>query len=131
MTRLRICALVVAVGFLSALSSVASAQEWGTLKGKFVFDGKPPVPKAINVTKEPACEAHKLVDESVVVGDDGGLANVVVYLYLGRGKKVSAVHPDYEKTANDKVVLSNENCRFEPHVALLRTSRTCRAERDT
>ncbi len=124
MTRLRICALVTAIGLVSLLSSVASAQEWGTLKGKFVFDGKPPTPKAINVTKEPACEAHNLVDESVVVGDDGGLANVVVYLYLGRGKKVSAVHPDYEKTAGDKVVLSNENCRFEPHVALLRTSQT-------
>ena len=64
------------------------------------------------------------MDESIVVGSDGGLANVIVYLYLGRGKKVSAVHPDYEKTAGDKVVLSNENCRFEPHIVLLRTSQT-------
>ena len=34
------------------------------------------------------------------------------------------VGPDYAKTASDKVELDNKNCRFEPHVALMRTTQT-------
>jgi len=68
----------------------------------------------------PECSAHKIVDEAVVVGKDGSLANVVVYL---RTKKPD-ISPDYEKTAKDEVVLDNKECRFNPHVSVLRTSQT-------
>ena len=39
-----------------------------------------------------------------------------------RGPKDVKVHPDYAKTAKDKVVLDNQHCRFEPHVLAMRTS---------
>jgi len=102
----------------------ANAEEWGTLKGRFVYDGQAPAPKPIDTSKEPQCAAHHVVDESLIVGENGGLANAVVYLYTSRRQKPPAVHPDYEKTAKDKVELNNHGCRFEPHVLPLRTSQT-------
>jgi hypothetical protein len=60
-----------------------------------------------------------VVDESLVVGDKGGLANVVIWV---RGPKDVKVHPDYAKTAKDKVTLDNQHCRFQPHVTTMRTS---------
>lgn len=109
-------AFVVALGFLSA----AHAQEWGTLKGRFVFDGDVPEAKDVNVTKDTEfCSKHDLKDEEVVVGEKKGLANTFVYLYLKRGAKAT-IHPDLEKPG-EPIVLDNKGCRFEPHVLLVRT----------
>jgi plastocyanin len=105
-------ALVVAALALS-VSSTASA-EWGTLKGRFVLEGDVPAVAPLNVDKDvEVCGKHKLVSEEVVVGDDKGIANVVVFV---RDKKVK-VKPELEAAAKDaKPVLDNLNCRFEPHV---------------
>ncbi len=111
---------------LCALAMVASAtgafaQEWGTLTGRLVLDGAAPDPAAINVSKDPEyCGQHNLVEETVVIGKEGGLTNAFVYLYLKRGKTVP-VHPDLEAIPAEPVVLDNKGCRFEPHVLLLRT----------
>jgi len=100
----------------------ASAADWGSLSGRFVLDGDLDEPKAINVTKDAEfCGKHPLVDETVVVGENGALTNVLVYLYVKRGKSVS-VHPDLEEASSDPAVLDNKGCRFEPHVLLVRTS---------
>ena len=114
------------VGLLVACAAApAHAADWGNVKGKFTFDGTAPTPAAIKVDKDPAvCGKHGLVDESVVVGKDGGIANVVVALYLKAGAKKPDVHPDYAKSAKDEVTLDNTKCRFEPHVAIVRTSQT-------
>lgn len=100
-----------------ASAAVAQAEEWATLTGRFVYDGKAPTPAAIDTSKDANCKV-KLTDEKVVVDDKGGLANAVVML---RTKNVK-VHPDYEKTAKEDFVLDNKNCRFEPHVGVVRTS---------
>lgn len=101
--------------------SVASAADWGTIKGRLVFKGTPPTPAKIKVDKDVAvCGKHPLVDESLVVGKDGGLANVFIY---SRAKDL-AVHPDYKETAEDNVELDNKFCRYAPHCAVLRTSQT-------
>jgi len=98
--------------------SAAGAAEWGTLTGRFVLDGKAAAPVPIQVTKDQeVCGKHKLADESLIVGPKGELANVVVYL---RTPKSPAIHPDYAKSAKQDVVLDNKNCRFEPHVSVLR-----------
>ena len=61
-----------------------------------------------------------LKTENLLVSPDGGLANAVIML---RTKNVK-VNPEYEKTAKDEVVLDNKNCRFEPHVQVVRLSQT-------
>ena len=119
----------VAAGLLALLvvglvSVPTGAAEWGTLKGRFVYDGKAPVPKKLTLTKDTEyCMQHHPVDETLVVGPDGGLANAVVSIRIKRGTKLE-VHPDYASSANEKVVVDNKFCRFEPHVAMMRTSQT-------
>ncbi|MCA9217551.1 MAG: hypothetical protein KDB27_30995 [Planctomycetales bacterium] len=108
-----------------ALTSTANAQ-WGTVKGKFTFDGTAPAQSAIKVTKDVQfCGKQDLKEEELVVNsENGGIANVVIYLYEKRGAKPPKVHPDYKASDNDKVTLDNKGCRFEPHITLLRTSQT-------
>jgi hypothetical protein len=114
------CACLLAVSFLTQGLSVQGA-DWGSLQGRLVFTGKAGEPKAISVTKDVEyCSKHTLVDEELVVGDKGGLANVFVYLYLKRGKSVD-VHADYDKLAGKHVVLDNKGCRFEPHAMTVYT----------
>jgi hypothetical protein len=101
----------------------AASGDWGNLSGRFVYDGSAPTPSPIQVTKDVEfCGKHNLVDESLVVNSGGGLANVVVWLY----EKPSKIHPSYDETASETVVLDNENCRFEPRVCVLRTTQTLR-----
>jgi hypothetical protein len=112
----------VAIAMLIAAVAVgsASAQQWGDLKGRFVYDGTPPMAKPLDINKDLQCCTVKHNDESLIVGPDGGIANVVIYL---RTPKVK-VHPDYEADAKKTVVIDNKTCHFEPHVLCMRTSQT-------
>jgi len=102
-------------------ASAASAAELATLTGRFVYDGKAPAPVKLNADKDPqVCAAHPLFDESLLVDEKGGIANGIIML---KTKNVP-VAPSYEATANAKVELDNKNCRFEPHVAVVRTTQT-------
>ncbi|MCA9167976.1 MAG: hypothetical protein KDB23_09925 [Planctomycetales bacterium] len=106
-------------------ASVARA-DWGTLTGQFVLDGAAPAATPVNVTKDEAfCGKHGLVDESISVNSsNNGISGIIVFLSVDRGKKAPTPHPDYESTATAEVRIDNKNCRFEPHVVLLRTGQT-------
>jgi hypothetical protein len=111
-------------GILVVMTSVvgqAAADEWGTLKGRFLFGGAAPTPTDLKADKDvEVCGKHKLVNEDLAVGADKGIANVVVFV---RDKSVK-VHPDLAAGKNEKVVLDNKGCRFEPHVAVVQTGQT-------
>jgi plastocyanin len=111
--------LSFAAGILSSLllGGIASADEWATIKGKFVFGGAPPAAGELKADKDvEVCGKHKLLAEELVVGGDKGIANVVVFV---RDKDVK-VNPDAAKAASAaKVTLDNKDCRFEPHVAFV------------
>ncbi|HKD35715.1 MAG TPA: hypothetical protein VKB78_02915 [Pirellulales bacterium] len=115
-------AIVTAAVAFAFVASRASAEDWGTLKGKFVFDGKAPPPTAIDVTKDQEyCGNKGLVNEELVVdATTGAIANVMLWVR----KKDVPIHPDYEKTASETVVLDNKGCRFEPHVQGIRVGQT-------
>lgn len=102
------------LGFSLVTLPSALADDWGTLKGRFVFGGETPVTPALTVDKDvQICGNHNLISEEVVVGTDKGIANVVVFV---RDKKVK-VKPELVATAQAKApVLDNLHCRFEPHV---------------
>lgn len=114
--------LVTIAAAIAIDASRASAEDWGNLKGKFVFDGPAPNPVALTIDKDPTvCGNRGLVNEDLVVDPKGGaIANVMLWV---KGKDVS-VHPDYEKTATDTVVLDNKGCRFDPHVQGVRVGQT-------
>lgn len=103
---------------LCLVNSSASADDWGTIKGRFTFGGTPPASLEIKADKDiEVCGKHKILNEELVVGADKGIANVVIFV---RDKNVK-VHPDLAKTKSEKVILDNRDCRFHPHVAVLQT----------
>lgn len=107
-----------------ALPVSAMAQGWGDLRGRIVVDGDAPEAAQLDVNKDvQVCGRMPLFDESLIVGADGGLKNVVVCLMQSRTKKQEpAVHPDYAGLADVVPVLDNNACRFEPHVTVMTTA---------
>lgn len=113
----RIACLAAALAILFCTS--AAQAQWGGLKGKIVYDGKAPAPAKIVASKDPeVCGKFPLVDETLLVDENGGVKNVVVYV---RDKGVK-VHPDADK--GGRIELDNKDCRFEPHVVTMSLSQT-------
>ena len=109
-------AVVVSCGFASG---IAAAEEWGTIKGRFLYGGDAPTAAEIKADKDvEVCGKHKLLQQELVVGADKGVANVVIFV---RDKDVK-VHPDAAAEAKaTKVVLDNKDCVFSPHVLVVHT----------
>jgi len=98
-----------------------AAGGWGTLRGRFVYDGDPPTRKKAVVNKDTeVCGAFDLRDEQLIVAEDGGLADIVLWLRT----EDTPIHEDYGATADASVELDNNQCRFEPHVVALRLGQT-------
>lgn len=117
----------LAVAMLSVLAgTAASGADTGTLAGRVVFKGKPPVAEKVDLNKDIAiCSKTHPVDEALLVNaKDGGLANVVVWLELAKGQKLPEVSIPAERKPSAEVVMTNKNCRFEPHIAVLTTKQT-------
>jgi hypothetical protein len=115
-----ICLLLIAL-FGNLVAQCANAADWGSLKGRLVFDGTPAKPKAIVAKVDTEfCSQQNLVEETLVVGEKGGLSNVFVYLYVKKGKSVD-IHPDLAEPSEKPAVLSNKGCRFEPRALIVRT----------
>jgi hypothetical protein len=107
---------IVAVLILWSVSSPAVAEQWGTLRGTFIYDGKPPKPMKLKVNPGIAvCGNLPIFGEVITVGKNGGLKNIVLWV---RTKDVD-VHPKYDKVPS--VILDNRNCAFTPHVVAVRT----------
>ncbi len=106
-------------------SDTVVAEEWGNLKGTFIYGGDPPQPARLVITKdEQECCQHHLVDESLVIQTGNhGLQNVIVFLYPARDQRVT-IHPSYQADENREQKLDNAACRFAPRVLLLRRPQT-------
>jgi plastocyanin len=107
---------LAAAAFGAALPA-AQADEWGTIKGRFLYGGDAPAAAELKADKDiEVCGKHKLLSEELAVGADKGIANVVVFV---RDKGVK-VHPDAAAEAKAaKVVLDNKDCKFTPHVVVV------------
>ncbi len=80
----------------------------GTISGTIRFSGPVSQPHQLEVSKDrDACAAKPIYDQSLVVGKDGGLANVVVTLPdLDKGE---AIQPA-------TVIFDQLGCEYVPHV---------------
>lgn len=105
-------AALVAAGLHVAPARGADSDKWADLTGKFIYDGDAPdrAKLTVDADKE-CCGKFDIRDESLMVGENGGLANVYVYV---RTKDVP-VCPELEETVDEKVVLDNRDCIFIPH----------------
>ncbi len=113
--------LLTAVSYLPA---VAEETRWGTLTGRFVYDGVPPEPPEAQVVGAVAIP----LDESLIVNPKNrGIANIAVFLRVETKELVALpIHPSYEKQAEDVVEIAIVGRRFEPRFQLLRKGQTLR-----
>jgi plastocyanin len=82
----------------------------GNIRGAITFSGTPPAGQPINMASDPYCERlGERVTETVLVGSEGGLQNVFVYVKEGLGDRVFPV-------PTTPVVLDQQGCRYTPHV---------------
>ncbi|MHC4958219.1 MAG: carboxypeptidase regulatory-like domain-containing protein [Planctomycetota bacterium] len=85
-----------------------------TIKGTVKFEGTPPKRRPIDMGSDKYCEKcyaadGKALSEKVIVGKDGGLANVFIQIKYGlRGWKFPA--------PTGEVLLDQVKCRYQPHV---------------
>jgi hypothetical protein len=116
---------LVSITLTFALTAGLAAQEYGTLKGTFVLEGKAPEPVKLVINKDEAvCGKMPQFSQNLIVAKDGGLANTVIYA-MGDPQKtevpVKNIHPSYDRLKGTEVKLDNKVCRFEPHVAKMWT----------
>jgi hypothetical protein len=86
---------------------------WSTLRGTFKFVGAPPKPGMLNVDKDTeVCGKGKgIADNSLLIGSDGGIANIVLY---ARAKRVhESAQPVKE---SPEVEFDQKGCMFLSHV---------------
>lgn len=112
------CLLLVA--FCLEASCAVGADQWGSVAGKFVLVGTPPELPELNTTGDDFCSHANPHNESLKLGAEQAIANVLVYLRPQRGEAL-AVHPDYEAAEAKAADLDNKGCAFAPHVVLVRT----------
>jgi hypothetical protein len=122
MTKITSISCLLCTLLLAFPASQLSAEGWGHLKLRLVYDGVVPKREPVTLTKDAAyCGKFKLVDDSLIVNPENkGIANVVVYV---RTKDV-AIHPDYEAQIKKPVLMDNKGCRFEPRMTILWTEQT-------
>jgi plastocyanin len=102
--RIWISALAVSAG-------ICSASAYADVTGKATLEGKAPKAKVISMAAVPACAAqhtNPVYDESIVVGANNELANVVVY--VKDGSKLGGQVP------SQPAVLDQKGCMYTPHV---------------
>ncbi len=84
----------------------------GSITGTVKLDGPAPKAQRIRMDAEPTCaKTHTtpVLSEDYVVGDKGGLGNVVVYVKDGLGNRTF-------DTPKEPVVLDQNGCIYVPHV---------------
>ncbi|HID74894.1 MAG TPA: hypothetical protein EYP56_02740 [Planctomycetaceae bacterium] len=102
----------LATGAAAARVVPAGTGQWGDLTGRLVYEGAAPERKKLKVDKDvDCCGKYDIRDESLMVGPEGGLANVYVYV---RSRRVK-ICPELEEAVGDKVLLDNRDCIFKPH----------------
>ena len=96
----------------SATVNLATA---GTIIGPVTLVGKPPTPRMIDMSSSLPClqlNPSPVASPVVVVGENGALANVAVYVKDGlQGYRF--------ETPKDPVVLDQRNCMYAPHVVAM------------
>jgi hypothetical protein len=107
----------------TATASSAEPTGWGTLAGKFTLIGAAPQRVPLKVDKDLnicAPSGMQTLDESVVIGPDNGIKNVLLYL----GTSVPAdnpkwIHESHANSASEDVIFDQKNCVFLTHVTAL------------
>ncbi|MCC9606390.1 hypothetical protein LOC68_18105 [Blastopirellula sp. JC732] len=120
---IRTPALLLTLSLILFASSAAHAQ-WGSLTGKFVVKGMTPPPLRLKVDKDvEVCGKKPIFAETLLVGPNGELKNVAVWITPARGKSAPEPHPNYLQLANVPINVDNLACVYTPHMEVIWTKR--------
>src|SRR5688572_16736671 len=75
---------------------------WGTIKGRFIYNGNPPTPglaAQFDPAKDAMCKLQVKDETLLVDGGSKGIQNILIYL-----ADADRVHPDFEKAAPAEAV---------------------------
>jgi Polysaccharide lyase family 4, domain II len=98
----------------------------GSISGTVHLDGAAPKLKSLNMAAEPACakqHSTPAMTQEALVGKDGALENVVVYLKGDFGQYKFAPPPT-------PVTITQKGCMYEPHVLALETRQSLQVVND-
>lgn len=87
-------------------------------EGEVRYAGTPPVGETLDMSADPYCRerhASPVVDRPVRVGEDGGLADVLVFVRDA---------PRSDAAPEDEVLLDQVDCLYTPGVVAVRTGQT-------
>jgi len=98
--------------------ATVAASAGGTISGTVTYLGATAAPKKLAVTKDVAvCGKVAHIDESLIVGANKGIKDVIVSLMSVKGgKSLDAMGTDF--------VLDQKGCAYVPHVMLLPANKT-------
>jgi plastocyanin len=102
--------------FLLAILSLNAIAYAGGVSGRVVVEGEVPAAEALPPGKDACCQKAGPVDESVVVGPDGGLANVFVSVEPRRGEPQPRANGD---APSEPATLTNHGCAFAPRALVV------------
>jgi plastocyanin len=97
----------------SAPAPAGSAEGWGNIKGRVVFDGTPPTPKVLLTDKNPeVCAKTEHLSQRLVVDPEKGVRYALVYVF-----RPTKVNPEAKQKAESASIdFDQEACIFDPHV---------------
>ena len=101
-------------------AAAPSGGNGGALSGTVTFSGDVPAAEAIQMGADPSCarmHPEAAMTEFVVVGDNGGLKNVFVYVKEGLDGQTFDV-------PEEPAVLDQQGCIYTPHVFGVRAGQT-------
>ena len=83
----------------------------GAVAGKVTFAGTPPAPTPIKLSSDPYCQKANpgLATETEVIGKDGAVENVFIYVKDGLGNQAFPAPAE-------PVTLDQKGCHYTPHV---------------
>jgi len=132
-TYLKLAVLIcgfVAFSSLAAVATVSADDGWGTLKGQVVVSGDAPENPVEPIDDHPdksicLVDGELPKDDNIVVGENGGLRDVYVMMYLkGKGED-APIHQSYSGDDKDQEVsIDNVKCRFVPHALFVKTGQS-------
>lgn len=119
--RIAVLAVMVAALCVAGCKNKASAPapkpsyatiNWntaGTIEGTIHYAGTPPKPIRIDMSQDPACNFGPPNTTEGYVVNQGGMANVFIYVRDGLGNRI------YE-APTQPVAIDQKGCRYVPHV---------------
>lgn len=116
-TRYALIALLAgALAAPAAAYEAGTVADGGTISGMVKYSGQAPAPKKLEVTKDKeVCGKTEKVDETLVVGSNGGVKFAVVALTdITKGKAMEAAG----------TTLDQAGCQYQPHVLLVAPNET-------